>query len=87
MSRLALSPEPVRTALVQDGADVPVPAPTPCLLDEWQAAGLLNCSVAYLRRGRLFRNGPQFVKLGRLVRYRMQDLDAFISAGIRAASG
>ena len=48
------------------------------LLDEKQAASLLNCSVAFLRRCRLFRTGPPFAKLGRLVRYRTQDLVGYI---------
>jgi hypothetical protein len=49
------------------------------LLDEKEAASLLNCSVAFLRRCRLFRTGPSFVKVGRLVRYQMEDLLAYIA--------
>jgi hypothetical protein len=56
----------------------------PRLLDEAEAAGILNCSRAFLRRCRLFRSGPQFLKLGRLVRYRQQDLEAYIEAGMQA---
>jgi hypothetical protein len=48
------------------------------LLDEKEAASLLNCSVAFLRRCRLFRTGPSFVRVGRLVRYRVEDLAAYI---------
>ena len=51
----------------------------PRLLDEAEAAEYLHCSVAFLRRCRLFRSGPSFVKVGRLVRYRSQDLEQYIS--------
>lgn len=52
------------------------------LLKEQQAAEVLGCSVALLRKHRLFRKGPAFVKIGRLVRYRSEDLDAFIEANL-----
>jgi hypothetical protein len=50
------------------------------LLNEKQTSRVLGCSVAALRKWRLFGNGPVFVKIGRLVRYREADLDAFITA-------
>ncbi|MGD0777493.1 MAG: helix-turn-helix domain-containing protein [Candidatus Solibacter sp.] len=52
------------------------------LLDEKEAASLLKCSVAFLRRCRLFRTGPPFAKIGRLVRYRAQDLVSYIEASM-----
>lgn len=52
------------------------------LLDEKEAAVVLKCSVAFLRRCRLFRTGPPFAKIGRLVRYRMQDLVGYIEASM-----
>jgi hypothetical protein len=52
------------------------------LLDEKQAAKYLNCSIAFLRRFRLLRQGPLFVKLGRLVRYRLADLEMYIVSNI-----
>lgn len=48
------------------------------LIDERGAAETLGCSVALLRKWRLFGNGPSYCKLGRLVRYRHQDLDVFL---------
>lgn len=50
------------------------------LLDEKEAAELLGCSVAFLRRRRLFHTGPSFTKLGRLVRYPLEDLEAYVAA-------
>jgi hypothetical protein len=48
------------------------------LFDERSAANVLSCSVALLRKWRLFREGPSYVKIGRLVRYRQDDLNAFL---------
>lgn len=50
------------------------------LFNEDTAATFLNCSVAFLRRCRLHRSGPAYVKVGRLARYRPEDLQAYISA-------
>ena len=55
----------------------------PNLLTEQGAAGVLNCSVAFLRKCRLFKTGPVYLKLGRLVRYRLEDLAAYIDASIQ----
>jgi hypothetical protein len=56
------------------------------LLDEKEAAVVLNCSVAFLRRCRLFRTGPRFAKIGRLVRYRTQDLLGYIESSMARAA-
>lgn len=40
----------------------------------------LNVSLASMRRWRLERRGPAFVKVGALVRYRPEDLDAWLRA-------
>jgi hypothetical protein len=50
------------------------------LFDERSAANVLSCSVALLRKWRLFREGPSYVKIGRLVRYRQDDLNAFLDS-------
>ena len=52
------------------------------LLDETEAAEFLHCKVAFLRRRRLFRAAPQFAKIGRLVRYRVEDLQAYVAANL-----
>ena len=53
------------------------------LLTEDDAARYLNCSTAFLRRCRLHHTGPAFVKVGRLVRYRLTDLEAYLAANTR----
>ena len=52
------------------------------LFDEREAAKMISCSVALLRKWRLFRQGPAFVKIGRLVRYRQEDLTAFLDSHV-----
>jgi hypothetical protein len=48
------------------------------VFDERQAAVWLKCSVALMRRWRLVGEGPAYCKIGRLVRYRQEDLTAFL---------
>jgi len=47
-------------------------------LDTRQAAGLTGIGAATLERWRVDGAGPPYVKLGRLVKYRRQDLDEFM---------
>jgi excisionase family DNA binding protein len=48
------------------------------MLNEHQVAEYLNLSVASVRRWRLFRKGPKFLKIGSAVRYRREDVDAWL---------
>jgi predicted DNA-binding transcriptional regulator AlpA len=50
------------------------------LMNEQEAAAMVGCSVALLRKWRLFREGPSYVKIGRLVRYSQTDLNAFLDS-------
>ena len=52
------------------------------LLSTGEAATLLGCSVAWLERGRCDGYGPRYLKIGRLVRYRLGDLTAFRDANL-----
>jgi excisionase family DNA binding protein len=45
-----------------------------------EAASYLQLSVTYLNKMRVSGSGPIFVKLGRSVRYRQVDLEAWIAA-------
>lgn len=54
---------------------------TPEILNERQVQEVYGFSIPYLRRARRERRGPKFLKLGKLVRYRKADLEAFISSG------
>ena len=48
-------------------------------LTEQELSKRLNVSVATLRRWRLEKRGPLFVKVGSLVRYRPEDLDSWVA--------
>jgi predicted DNA-binding transcriptional regulator AlpA len=49
------------------------------LLNEHAVAQLLGVSVATVRRWRLLRQGPKFIRVGAAsVRYRPEDLTAYI---------
>lgn len=51
------------------------------LLTEHQVAELLKVSVATIRRRRLFRQPPDFVKIGASVRYRREAIQRLIQDG------
>ena len=51
-----------------------------CLFNERDAARVISCSVALMRKWRLFGEGPAYCKIGRLVRYRQEDLNAFLDS-------
>lgn len=57
------------------------------LFNEHDAARVISCSVALMRKWRLFGEGPTYCKIGRLVRYRQADLDAFLEAHLVATDG
>jgi excisionase family DNA binding protein len=50
------------------------------LMTEQEVSKRLNVSVASLRRWRLLRRGPAFVKVGSLVRYSPEDLEAWLAS-------
>lgn len=50
------------------------------LLNETEVAKKLRVSLACLRRWRLEKRGPVFLKIGQLVRYRHEDLDAWLQS-------
>ena len=49
------------------------------LLTEQQAANFIAVSVAALRKWRVQGRGPVFLKLGTLVRYRLEDINKWLS--------
>lgn len=53
------------------------------MLDTKASAEYLGLSPNTLSRWRWSGDGPVFVKLGNAVRYRIEDLDAFIAGGVR----
>jgi predicted DNA-binding transcriptional regulator AlpA len=50
----------------------------PRLLNEFEVAEHLGLAVGTLRRWRQIRSGPKWVKLGSAVRYRQEDLQAYV---------
>jgi excisionase family DNA binding protein len=53
------------------------------LLSQKQAARMLGLSVRTLERHRIAGTGPRFARLGRLVRYRQNDLDQWVESNLR----
>lgn len=50
------------------------------------AAAHLGLSVSTLNKWRVQGRGPRFLKLGRAVCYRIQDLDAWLEAQIKSST-
>lgn len=50
------------------------------LLTEYELAQRLHVSLASLRRWRLERRGPRFIKVSALVRYRPEDVEEWLAA-------
>lgn len=62
------------------------------LLTETEVSKQLRVSLAALRKWRVMNRGPQFLKIGSLVRYRQGDIDIWLAAvpvggGLHHASG
>jgi hypothetical protein len=47
---------------------------------EDDAARYVGYSQSYLRQARMYNRGPAFVRVGRAIRYRLADLDAWLMA-------
>ena len=50
------------------------------LLNEHDVARITGLSVASVRRWRLFRQGPRYLKIGAAVRYRPADISAWLES-------
>lgn len=50
------------------------------MMNEHEVAVFVKMSVASVRRWRLFRKGPKFVKIGAAVRYRREDLETWLNS-------
>lgn len=56
------------------------------LFDQKTSAKLLGISVRTLERHRVAGTGPRYARLGRLIRYREGDLDAWVQGSLRAST-
>jgi len=50
------------------------------LLNEYQVAEMLGVSVATVRRWRLLKQGPRYLKLGVLCKYRLEDVSVWLES-------
>ena len=50
------------------------------LLNEHDVARITGLSVATVRRWRLLNHGPQYLKLGAAVRYKVEDIEAWLKS-------
>ena len=50
------------------------------LLDEHAVARITGLSVASVRRWRFLKQGPRYLKIGSSVRYRPEDINAWLSS-------
>ncbi len=57
------------------------------LFSTQDAARFIGMSESFLEKSRFFRdpNGPPFVRIGRAVRYRRTDLEAWVQAKLEGA--
>jgi len=55
------------------------------MLDEREAAAYLGISASAMRKWRARQCGPKYARLGRIIRYRQSDMDAFVESRIIAA--
>ena len=66
-----IAPAPIKPPSLPDA---------PGLINEHEVAKFLQLSVASVRRWRLFRTGPQYLKIGAAVRYRREDVEVWLSS-------
>jgi predicted DNA-binding transcriptional regulator AlpA len=50
------------------------------LLNEHDVARITGLSVASVRRWRLLRQGPKYIKIGAAVRYKAEDISAWLES-------
>lgn len=66
-----------RSSLRAAGGDLPKPG---CYLDERQLCAELGISQVTTTKWRARAEGPPFIKVGRLVRYRRDEVDAWLAS-------
>jgi predicted DNA-binding transcriptional regulator AlpA len=59
------------------------PAGSKALIDEAALAVRLGVSRSTLQSWRYSGRGPRFIKLGRMIRYRVSDVEAYLTANTR----
>jgi excisionase family DNA binding protein len=64
--------------LTGKAASFPLAQPN-SLLTETEVAAILSVTVSALRRWRFESRGPKFTKVGKLVRYRREDVESWLN--------
>jgi predicted DNA-binding transcriptional regulator AlpA len=79
--RPAHAPAQAKAAVERPAPTLPaVPKqPESGLMNEHEVAAYLKISVASVRRWRLLRTGPKFLKIGSAVRYKGEDVEAWLN--------
>ncbi|MGD9662020.1 MAG: helix-turn-helix transcriptional regulator [Porticoccaceae bacterium] len=75
----------MQTLTTSNNADVSMVS-VPRLMDQRDLANYLGKSTAWCERARWAGEGPRFIKLGRHVRYRADDVLAWIDANARTST-
>lgn len=75
----------MQTLTTSNNADVSMVS-VPRLMDQRDLANYLGKSIAWCERARWAGEGPRFIKLGRHVRYRADDVLAWIEANARTST-
>lgn len=75
----------MQTLTTSNNADVSM-VNLPRLMDQRDLANYLGKSTAWCERARWAGEGPRFIKLGRHVRYRADDVLAWIDANTRTST-
>lgn len=57
-----------------------MPKRHPQSLNEADAAAYIGSSRDYMKKKRRFGGGPPFIRIGRMIRYRVDDLDRWLEA-------
>ena len=81
---LSIVPAPAETSI--DVAKLERDLAASDLVDEVQLATRLGVARSTLQSWRYAGRGPRYIKLGRLIRYRTTDVDAFLRANTRGKS-
>jgi predicted DNA-binding transcriptional regulator AlpA len=97
VTRILVARKPAMSASNDnDQLNLAVVSPTPAdaergsaisdLIDEPALAARLGVSRSTLQSWRYAGRGPRFIKLGRMIRYRNADVDAFLRANTRGTA-
>ncbi len=71
----------------QDAPETIPRSPQKVVLTTCEAAAFLGLATSTLNKWRCYGEGPQFIKLGRAVRYRLDSLERYVETRVRNSTG